>query len=119
MGVGILIQLRIYRQNPEPFHGWHHPRPFFACPAQHAAACIGSRRQSAEAGLVKKVSDTSVRKPKNEDPQIHRLGVFFMPKIMVPKVRVELTRGYSHRFLSLMPRVLIDFSGVVAFQIRT
>ena len=41
-----------------------------------------------------------------------------MPKIVVPKVRVELTRGCPHRFLSLMPRVSIGFSSVVAFQIR-
>ena len=41
-----------------------------------------------------------------------------MPKIVVPKVRVELTRGCPHRFLSLMPRVSIGFSGAAVFQIR-
>ena len=41
-----------------------------------------------------------------------------MPKIVVPEVRVELTRGCPHRFLSLMPRVSIGFSGAVVFQIR-
>ena len=40
-----------------------------------------------------------------------------MPGIVVPKVRVELTRGCHDRFLSPIPRVLIRFPGVVGFQI--
>ena len=35
------------------------------------------------------------------------LGLF-TPKIVVPKVRVELTRNHPHRFLSLVQVVLIS-----------
>ena len=36
----------------------------------------------------------------------------------VPKVRVELTRGHPHRFLSLVPYVLMRFSSPVVLGIR-
>ena len=35
------------------------------------------------------------------------VGGFFVPKTVVPKVRVELTRGHPHWFLSLVLVVLI------------
>ena len=39
-------------------------------------------------------------------------------KKVVPKVRVELTRGCPHRFLSLVPKVSMGSTGGVVFQIR-
>ena len=49
LGVGILIQLRIYRQNPEPFHGWHHPRPL-----SHVLLNMQQHASEAVANLLKR-----------------------------------------------------------------